>query len=78
MYLSTVPLICRMWVGFHNPNRCVRQFGGIQRVPEVGLALTLNSWNIHVTDRYNTKKSAEKWRRDYLEPYVNMWNNRYA
>ncbi|KAH9625504.1 hypothetical protein KSS87_002736 [Heliosperma pusillum] len=77
IYLSTVPLICGLWVAFHNPHRCIRQFGGVQTVPVGGLVLTENNWKIHVTNKFLTRKSVDKWRNEVLLEYINLWNERH-
>lgn len=45
-------------------------------MPLGGLVLTENNWKIHVTNKYLTKKNVEKWRKDHLLEYINMWNER--
>lgn len=69
LWLARVPLICFNIVEWHLPDRVVRQFGGVQRIPDP----CDTSPSLHQLDLRG--RTDEDWVRRHW-PLISMWQDR--
>jgi len=68
-YLVKVPLICFYMVELHNPDRCVRQFGWYQQIPDI----CSTQPSMHAIDN---RTNEHDYTSGVFKEYLEEWNDR--